>query len=154
MILNTIKKIHSRNIYSEILTFWKFTKVHKPPASKYHSLSITFLKVRFLFCTPRRHIGEMGYIYPLIPNFSSKWCDGFTLQPLTAGKGRPHWIGIWVQPRASMDALEKINTSCSCRKSNCDISIIKPVRLVTSMIQLFHTGRIQSPNLLPASRGS
>jgi hypothetical protein len=63
-------------------------------------------------------------------------CDGYewsASQPsrLTLGERAPgsHCIEYCMGPRASMNAVEKRNTSCTCRESNSDSLAIQAIAI-------------------------
>jgi hypothetical protein len=65
--------------------------------------------------------GEWRYCSTIL-NLDTRWrlVVNFTLLPLYPRENSPvtRWIGGWVCPRADLDAMEKSEISCLCRKSN------------------------------------
>jgi hypothetical protein len=98
---------------------------------KYVTQLIFFFVVKLSRYTPWRHMGERRYSsYSFLTSAldGGEWSASRTLPP---GKEPPvpitHWIGVWVGPRAGLDAGARRKILCPCRGSNLDRPIVQPV---------------------------
>jgi hypothetical protein len=107
-------------------------------------------KVKLSRYMPWRHMGGKEEKLLLILNLSTRWGWVVSVMPrlyFTPGERTPgtHWIGGWVDPRASMHAGARRKMLCPCRGSSPDC----PARSQTLLPELprLHTNAMRVSKL-------